>query len=237
MGTTNKLLLATIITNSILLAQTTVRTSDTKDAVIKHEQEIMQMTEIAKLKILERETENYYSRLRDEYSRRQGVKLYANDLTKLTELTSEEMTYILSDTSMVSLAPYFVEAESTYKVNAFAIAGVVALESSWNTSRRANDDNNLTGYAVYSDSSKGAQFDSKRECILATAKLLKENYLIPEGPWYRGTSIYSVNESYSSDKKWCDKIVDISAKFESKYRDKYLSEDYLSTLKILPEFR
>lgn len=53
---------------------------------------------------------------------------------------------------IIASASAFVEAEKKYGVNAFFMAGIVALESGFATSRRAIEDNNLTGYEVYSDS-------------------------------------------------------------------------------------
>ena len=102
----------------------------------------------------------------------------------------------LKGTKLYDLIPYFIEAENKYGVNVFALIGLVANESSWGESSRAKRDNNLTGYAVYSNDSKGRRFSSKKESILETARLLKENYLSPEGIWFNGKSLWNVNEKY-----------------------------------------
>ncbi|CUP00475.1 Beta-N-acetylglucosaminidase [Anaerostipes hadrus] len=75
-------------------------------------------------------------------------------------------------------------------------------ESAWGTSRRAQEDHNLTGYGVYSDSAKGINAPSKEENLLMTAKLLKESYLTKSGSHYKGTSLMAVNESYCTSGDW-----------------------------------
>lgn len=64
-------------------------------------------------------------------------------------------------------------------------------------SSRAINDNNLTGYAVYEDTSEGETFTSKERCIMETAKLLKTQYLDSTGAYFYGLSIYDVNNKYS----------------------------------------
>src|SRR3712207_8956731 len=82
---------------------------------------------------------------------------------------------------MEGLEYAFLEAEHKYKVNALFLVGLVATESNWGGSSRANRSNNLTGYSVYSASSRGASFNSKGDCILRTASLLDTEYLSPSG--------------------------------------------------------
>lgn len=130
----------------------------------------------------------------------------------------------LKGTELYDLIPHFIEAENTYGVNAFALIGLVANESGWGTSERAKRDNNLTGYAVYSSSSKGRKFKSKRESILETARLLKETYLTPGGECYNGVSLWNVNERYCVDVipyQWSDIINQIAHKLQYKSQWRY----------------
>lgn len=126
----------------------------------------------------------------------------------------------LQDTELYKLIPYFIEAEETYGVNVFALIGLVANESSWGTSTRAVNDNNLTGYAVYSVNSRGKVFSSKRESILETARMLKTDYLDPEGIWFNGKSLWDVNKKYcvtpGNEYKWANTINKISYKLQNK---------------------
>ena len=72
------------------------------------------------------------------------------------------------------------------------MAGIVALESGFATSRRAIEDNNLTGYEVYSDSSEGRLFNSHDESVLHTARHLSKNYLKEDSMYYNGLSVDAI---------------------------------------------
>ena len=71
------------------------------------------------------------------------------------------------------LPDVYKRQEEKYGVNAIGVMAIAVHESAWGTSRRAQEDHNLTGYGVYSDSAKGINAPSKEENLLMTAKLLK----------------------------------------------------------------
>lgn len=118
--------------------------------------EIVTDEEIKKLKI---EYEKQQARKKEELieaKRIEGVTYLRENVKVISGITEEEMKEVLLKTkgskTMMHLANAFVDAEKKYGVNAFFMAGIVALESGFATSRRALEDNNLTGYEVYSDS-------------------------------------------------------------------------------------
>lgn len=156
-----------------------------------------------------------------EIARVQSVTFNSNNLRTLSGVTTSELRHLLKGTSMESLAGAFVDAEKTYKINAFALCGLVAVESGWNTSARARGQNNLTGYAVYSDSSAGKTFSSPYECIMATARLLDKHYLNENGIYHNGYSTYSLNIKYSADEKWHSKINSIANDLLNDYRNNF----------------
>ena len=118
------------------------------------------------------------------------------DLTQLSHASIVHMKKALKNTELQCVASSFVEAEETYGVNAYFLAAIAALESSWGTSDRAIYQNNLTGHAVYNNSARGTYFNSWHENIMTTAKMLKENYLSPDGIYYNGLSTVDVNKKY-----------------------------------------
>ena len=118
------------------------------------------------------------------------------DLTQRSYASIVHMKKALKDTELQCAASSFVEAEETYGVNAYFLAGIAALESSWGTSSRAVYQNNLTGHAVYNNSATGTYFSSWHESIMTTAKMLKENYLSYDGIHYNGLSTVDVNKKY-----------------------------------------
>lgn len=124
------------------------------------------------------------------------------NLLKKSNLTKDKAKKILKGTALEDCSDYFIECEEKYGVNAIGVMAIAVHESAWGTSRRAQEDHNLTGYGVYSDSAKGINAPSKEENLLMTAKLLKESYLTKSGNHYKGTSLMAVNESYCTSGDW-----------------------------------
>lgn len=124
------------------------------------------------------------------------------NLLKKSNLTKDKAKKILKGTDLEDCSDYFIECEEKYGVNAIGVMAIAVHESAWGTSRRAQEDHNLTGYGVYSDSAKGINAPSKEENLLMTAKLLKESYLTRSGSHYKGTSLMAVNESYCTSGDW-----------------------------------
>lgn len=137
------------------------------------------------------------------------IQFNPQDLTKPSNLTVEEIKFILRGTKLYDLAQDFYDAEQKYGVNSFFIIGLCAEESGWGTSRRAVFDNNLTGFGVYSNDSEGINSGTKRENIMLTSKTLKNNYLTENGKFYNGTSIDAVSMRYCKSDTWASKITNI----------------------------
>ena len=102
---------------------------------------------------------------------------------------------------------YAKDVEEKYHVNAVFLMGIAAHESAWGTSRRAREDNNLTGYGVTSDHAKGINKSTKEAGLLATAETLHEKYLTSGGSYYVGTSAAAVNKHYCVGGEWAAAVV------------------------------
>lgn len=160
-----------------------------------------------------------------EANRVEGVTYLRENVTVISGITEEEMKEVLINTTgsktMTHLANAFVEAEKKYDVNAFFMAGIVALESGFATSRRALEDNNLTGYEVYSDTSEGRLFSSHQESVLHTARHLSKNYLKEDAMYYNGLSVDAIQLMYcpdeEEDKRWEEKVDYLSSNFLKTY--------------------
>ena len=159
---------------------------------------------------------NYYKEEINRIKNLENIVFDSNDVTKLSNITVRDAQIMLEGTNLYDLAEYFVEAEQTYEVNAIFIMSICALESGWGTSHRAMTDNNLTGLGVYSDSSTGLNSDTKRDNILLTTKILKENYLTPSGPYYNGVSTDAVNQRYCVTPTWGTNTSNIGNKLYNK---------------------
>lgn len=102
------------------------------------------------------------------------------------------------------LAQDFIDAEEETGVNAVFVASIAALESGWGKSYAAEFRNNLFGIMTADGSLR--YFDSKRDCIFYTARLLADNYLAEDGKHYRGGEVEDVAEVYASAEDWAAKV-------------------------------
>jgi beta-N-acetylglucosaminidase len=181
----------------------------------------IQESEVSKTELI---TQKEIKKKEDE-DRIMSVSYNRENVTSISHVTKSEMKEVLLNTtgakSMLHLSDTFVEAEEKYGVNAFFMAGIVALESGFATSRRAVEDNNLTGYEVYSDDSEGKLFSSQQESILQTARHLSENYLKEGASYYKGLSVDSIQVNYCPDedvdKNWEGKVNQLSSSFLNTY--------------------
>ncbi len=140
------------------------------------------------------------------------------DVSSISNITVNDAKAMLSGTQLYQDAASFVKAERIYHVNAVFLMGIAAHESAWGTSRRAKEDNNLTGYGVYSDDAKGINKASREEGLLATANTLHERYLSKGGSYYEGTSAADINKHYCTDNEWASAVVTYSYQLMNKLK-------------------
>lgn len=138
------------------------------------------------------------------------------DVSSISNITVSDAKEMLSGTQLYQDATSFVKAERIYHVNAVFLMGIAAHESAWGTSRRAKEDNNLTGYGVYSNDAKGINKASREEGLLATANTLHERYLSKGGSYYEGTSAADINKHYCTDNEWTSAVVTYSYQLMNK---------------------
>lgn len=120
-----------------------------------------------------------------------------NDLTKPSNVTYNQLYSVLRNTALEGLTYSFIEAEKRHNVNALFLVGLAATESTWGTSKRVIEQNNLTGHGVHLATSRGSDFTSKEQSIIETARMLSKEYLSEKGRYYNGKSIWAVNRKYS----------------------------------------
>ena len=147
------------------------------------------------------------------------VHFNPNNITEPSGVSYEQLAYALKDTKLSAYIDSFLTVEKNYGINSLAMIGIVANESAWLNSDRTQRQNNVTGYAVYSDSSKGVSFSSIDESILTTAKLLQTDYINPQGRFYNGLSISDVNIMYSSDAKWNSTVASVANQLKDKINE------------------
>lgn len=180
------------------------------DFLKEYELKVKELEEVKRLELqLMKEQES-------ERVRIQNVSFDENDLTKISNIKEEELYEILPN-SMKHLAYAITSSEKKYKVSAFVLTSIIALESAWATSSRAINSNNLTGMAVYGDESEGIYYNSQDECVYDTARQLEQNYLNSDGIFYNGVSTKDVNILYCTSNDWYLKINEIAYDLLEKY--------------------
>lgn len=128
-----------------------------------------------------------------------------NNLFEVSHLTMDDYYTVLRGTEMYPLGWVFHHIEDTYQMNGLFFVGLVALESGWNTSHHATVNNNLTGYNII-DETSSFSFATPQDSIFATAKLIYQDYLNPQGRYHNGVSIESINLNYCANSDWAEKI-------------------------------
>ena len=136
-----------------------------------------------------------------------------------SNVDKKSLNYALAGTGMESLAGAFLAAEEEYGVNAIALAGIAAHESAWGSSRRARVDNNLTGFGVYANSSRGINGRTKSDNIMATARCLATRYAEPGQRYFHGSGLLGVNKSYAASMTWASRVEGCSITIMKKIAD------------------
>lgn len=203
---------------------------DLKEDIINvNNKNIALREEIDILKEQKNELENELWETKKELFKKNIKVVYdSKDVTKKSNVTYNQLYFVLENTNMKSIVKYIIEAEEVYDVNALFLTGLIANETGYGCSRRYKEDNNVGGYEVYTPDSKGRAFSSKKESVHAVAKLLKEEYLSKEGRYYNGKSSFDVNKLYckstiSGDAfDWHRTIDEIANRLKNKINSLYI---------------
>ena len=153
--------------------------------------------DLSEMENLLNEKDAEYKSLKEKYDLEVApVSFNENYLLQPSNVTLNKLKFALKGTGLEGLEKAYLDSEKEYGINAIFLVSLTAEESWWGKSRRAKEQNNLSGFEVYSDNSKGKFFSSKYESILTTAKILKRDYLTQGGIYHKGYDIRSVNKSY-----------------------------------------
>lgn len=208
----------TLHKNNLELKEQIEEQSNEIDSINEHKERVIEEKDSIKNEkdSIEKEKQNLeqkYKELNDKYQKElEPVSYNSSNLLSLSNATISKLRVGLKGTGLEGLESSYLEAESTYGINAIFLVALTAEESGWGKSNRARTQNNLSGHAVYSASATGTTFGSKHESIMATAKLIKEDYLSVNGKYYNGVSAYSVNLRYCPDDgaNWSNNITTIA---------------------------
>ena len=111
-------------------------------------------------------------------------------------------------TPLAGIGEALILAEADTGVNALVLAGIIAHESGWGTSRLAQEKQNLAGLGAFDgqEYSAGITFDSRDASIMFLARLLATHYA-PGGKYFGGSfDLTGVGVRYASDPAWAAKV-------------------------------
>lgn len=224
------------ISSTIATAITTMKNNKNVETIYNLEKEIKEISE--KLQDTETQSLEKISELNSELEKvteelecaRRNIK----ELTRMTYFNPENVTHksnttinhmnkALKGTELQKISHAFVEAEQKYNINAYFLAALAAQESSWGNSQRAIYQKNITGFAVYNNLSRGSSFSNWYECLMYTAKTLRDNYLTEGAIHYNGLSTRGINTMYcflqdgkTVDYRWSENINSIAKSLRDK---------------------
>lgn len=123
----------------------------------------------------------------------------------------------LHDSLMSDLGSVFMQAQSTYDVNANYLVSHALEEtgSGGHVSNIALNKNNLFGYGAF-DANAGADagtFPSEAYAILFQAWEVRNNYLDPNSSHYTSPTLTGMASNYASDPNWANKINNLMDQF------------------------
>lgn len=146
--------------------------------------------------------------LEDYHNFNERIHFNPHNLRELSNMTSSMAEDLLRG-KLKGLGVYFIEAEEKYQVNAAFMIACSRLESA-NGSYRFMSRNNLFSLGAYDGNVNNAfSFKTKEDCINYFAELIDEQYLVVDGKYHNGISIWAVNKMYASDTTWSKQIIDI----------------------------
>ncbi len=101
-----------------------------------------------------------------------------------------------------------VRAEESHGVNSLVLAAIAYFESGGGMSALARGKNNLFGLGAGGPTpyASARSFESRRDCIFYTARLLQNSYLDRHGRFYSGNDLHAVGINYARDPLWAEKV-------------------------------
>lgn len=169
----------------------------------EEDERIKRELEVEKMRLIEEEERRI--RAEQEAIRKANIGCDLDNVLKSSNLTASELRAVFNHNNyskeMGKLADIIIEAEEIYGINAFILSAIASWESDYCRSSRAKNDYNVLGWGVHSASSTGYNSSSYYECIMKAAKFLREEYLTPDGLYYKNLSTWSIAQSYCPDDK------------------------------------
>lgn len=135
-----------------------------------------------------------------------------NNISEISNISTNKIKELLNGTSFNTddIANTIKYGETLeHPINAIFLISMLRWESGHGWSELARTHNNIS--SVKSRSGGWRVYDSYNECVLETIGLVSNQYLDPNGNYYNGKSIWSINEKYCETNEWADNINKIAS--------------------------
>jgi beta-N-acetylglucosaminidase len=134
-------------------------------------------------------------------------------------ITAADIDKFLKGSGLYGYGSAFIEAEKVSGIAADYLVSIAIHESGWGSNYWWKVWNNCFSWGITDTGPNSEAYKvrslSKSEAIVYIAKRIKELYLTPGAPYYRGETLYSIGLYYASDSSWANSILSIHKKFVS----------------------
>ena len=122
----------------------------------------------------------------------------------LAPATRDDVLQAVHGTPVTKNVDDIMIAADMFKINPKLLVAIIVHETGWGKSYKYRKHFNVGGIKR-----RGGKFASHRESIFLLAKLLAEDYLNPEGRYYKGTRLKDINYYYCTQRTWAPKVESI----------------------------
>lgn len=131
------------------------------------------------------------------------------NLRELSNLTEEQIYNMLEGNPLQTLSRAYYYYEQEFQVNVFFIIALNREESGNGQSDLAMSHNNLGGVKDF-ETGGWKHFSDWGESLRYIMNLMNEHYLTPDGEYYNGVDIWSINQKYCEGTQWAINLNNIA---------------------------
>ena len=152
-------------------------------------------------------------------------------------ITATDIDNYLKGTGLYGYGSAFIQAEKVSGIAADYLVSIAIHESGWGSNYWWKVWNNCFSWGITDSGPNSEAYKvksmSKFDAIVYIAKRIKELYLTPGAPYYRGETLYSIGLYYASDTNWANSILSIHKKFVSTLPESIQAKQWAMETRIL----
>lgn len=128
------------------------------------------------------------------------------DISTTSGISKADFVYALKNCSddknnvLAENAEFIWTICQRYKINEFAFCGIISFESGWCNSRLSNNKKNIM--SITDSNGEYINYESYEDCIRDGARLLRNNYINPDGNYATGGVLTDIAPIYLGDEEY-----------------------------------